>query len=274
MNILNIEPLRLYRGGDFKLANGITVSQPTIGKIEEFGEQRYWNAINTLCAAPADMKWQLWDYYQTDYTKIDDYELFVRLIVPALSSKKRLFEEIQKEPAKYAQELAQMSEEEIHQMQENPLKLILGELDFADFSPYYVEEKNQVILYNEATGQTIDRLSYQQLVQAVRKMHFLQRNNEKPGNERTKMDLIEDARDEARAQKNKEFQSCLLPMVSVIGILAHTNVWDMSIYALLYNIRRIGRMKEADALMNGAYCGFADLKKVDKDRFNWLGNIE
>ena len=46
---------------------------------------------------------------------------------------------------------------------------------------------------------------YIKIVDVVRKIHNLKRNNEIPGNETTKMILIEDARDEIERNKNKEY---------------------------------------------------------------------
>jgi hypothetical protein len=43
------------------------------------------------------------------------------------------------------------------------------------------------------------------IVDAVRKIHGFKRNNEIPANEITKMDLIDDARDEAMMSAKKEY---------------------------------------------------------------------
>ncbi len=46
-----------------------------------------------LTSVGADLKWQLWDM-GIDYTKIDDYDLFIKVISQLVSSKKKLLNNI------------------------------------------------------------------------------------------------------------------------------------------------------------------------------------
>ena len=72
------DELSIYRGRDIQITNTIKITQPTLGQIEEFGEQKYFSAIHTLTSVGADLKWQLWDL-SIDYTKIEDFDLFIKL---------------------------------------------------------------------------------------------------------------------------------------------------------------------------------------------------
>ena len=84
--MFEVDELDIYRGGDIEITPKIIVTQPTLGQIADFGEKRYFNAVYTLTAVGADLKWQLWDLEQIDYTKIEDYDLFIKFISRAVSS--------------------------------------------------------------------------------------------------------------------------------------------------------------------------------------------
>ena len=70
--MFEVDELDIYRGGDIEITPKIIVTQPTLGQIADFGEKRYFNAVYTLTAVGADLKWQLWDLEQIDYTKIEE----------------------------------------------------------------------------------------------------------------------------------------------------------------------------------------------------------
>jgi hypothetical protein len=133
------------------------------------------------------------------------------------------------------------------------------------------------VLYNSEKDITFDRVAYSKTVEIIRKIHGITRNNQIPANEKTKMDLIEDARDESMAAINKPFKSALVPLVSTMqmycGQCGDEKIWDTPISAFLYNVRRIGKIQDAEHLLHGAYSGFTDLKGVDKNRIDMFGDI-
>ena len=92
--MFEVDDLKIYRGSDIHITDKIIVTQPTIDQIIEFGEKKYFSTVHTLTGVGADFKWQLWDYYNTDYTTIDDFELFKKMICGLLSSKKKLYKEL------------------------------------------------------------------------------------------------------------------------------------------------------------------------------------
>ena len=56
-----IESLRVFRGRDYVINDGIRIRQPNIGEIEEYGEKKYFSLIRGLTATPADRKVEIWD---------------------------------------------------------------------------------------------------------------------------------------------------------------------------------------------------------------------
>ena len=124
---------------------------------------------------------------------------------------------------------------------------------------------------------TIDRFVYTKIVDAVRQIHGFKRNNQLPANERTKMDLIEDARDEFMAATQKPYKSVLKPLISALvaktGQMGNDNIWNTKIYMFFDSIKRINKIQDATLLLQGAYSGFASLKGVDKSRLDWMSEI-
>ena len=275
--MFDVDDLKIYRGSDIPITDKIIVTQPTLDQIIEFGEKRYFQAVHQLTGVGADFKWQLWDYYDTDYTTIDDYDLFKMMICGSLSSKKYIYKELMENQEKYSEELKKISKEDLDEMLVNPLSLILKDIDFADFEEYESDKSQETILYDKEHEITIDRFVYMRIVDAVRKIHGFKRNNQIPANERTKMDLIEDARDEAMAAAQKPYKSVLRPLISALAVktgqLGSESIWNTKVNMFFDSIKRINKIQDATLLLQGAYSGFASLKGVDKDRLDWAGEI-
>lgn len=273
------DELTIYKGEDIFITPKIKVSQPTLTQIQKFGEKKYFNYIHILTSVGADLKWQLWDYSKIDYTSIDDYELFIKFISQLVGSKKNIYKELTGNPEKYENEIKNTSKKELEDMLINPLQLILN-IDFADFIPMKAklsQDNEQIILYNPNEDITIDRLVYSQLVDVVRKIHGLKRNNEFPANEITKRDLIDDARDEAMAMSRKPYKSVLRSLISTLSVYCgqcgDERIWNMKINSFFENIKRISKIEDAHTLLQGSYSGFVDLKGVDKTRFDMFTDI-
>lgn len=275
--MFEFDELAIYRGKDIQITPKIIVTQPTLSQIEEFGEKRYFNAVHTLTAVGADLKWQLWDTAQIDYTKIEDYDLFIQYIWMAVSSRKRMYDEIMSNVEEHEDEIASLPQKALDDMLVNPLQLVLKDIDFADFMPYKHESTDEIILYDAEHDITIDRIAYRQIVEAVRKIHGFKRTSEKPANEATKMILIDDARDEAMRNADKPYKSILKPLISALavkcGMCGDDKIWDMPINAFFDAIKRTSKIQNAELLLQGAYSGFASLKGVDKSLLEWAGDL-
>ena len=275
--MFEMDELKIYRGSDIRINDKIIVTQPTIDQIIDFGEKKYFQTVYTLTGVGADFKWQLLDYFNVDYTTVDDFELFKMMIFRSLSSRKHIYNELMNNKDKYEEELKKISEEDLSEMLVNPLSLILKDIDFADFEEYESDKNNETILYDKEHDITIDRFVYRQIVDAVRKIHGLKRNNQIPANERTKMDLIEDARDEAMMSAQKEYKSVLRPLISALAVktgqFGNESLWNTKIYMFFDAIKRINKIQDAELLLQGAYSGFASLRGIDRTRLDWAGEI-
>lgn len=275
--MFEVDEMKIYRGSDIRITDKIIVTQPTIDQVIEFGEKKYFQTVHTLTGVGADFKWQLWDYYGVDYTTINDFELFKLMIYKSLSSKKHIYNEFKKYPEKYKKYIDKMEEEDWDELLVNPMSLVLKDIDFADFEEYESSKNNETILYDKEHDITIDRFVYAKMIDAVRKIHGFKRNNQIPANERTKMDLIDDARDDALRISKQEYKSVLKPLISALSVktgqLGSDSIWNTKINMFFDAIKRINKIQDAELLLQGAYSGFASLKGVDKDRLNWAGDI-
>lgn len=276
--MFDVDDLKIYRGSDIRITDKIVVTQPTIDQIIDFGEKRYFFAVHTLTSVGADFKWQLWDYFdQTDYTTVDDFDLFKMMICKLLSSKKNVYKELKENPEQYEEYINKMTDDDWDELLFNPISLVLKDIDFADFEEYNSDKSQETILYDKEHDITIDRFVYARIVDAVRKIHGFKRNNEIPANEITKMDLIEDARDDARMAAQKPYKSVLKPLISALAVktgqLGSESIWNTKINMFFDAIKRINKIQDATLLLQGAYSGFASLKGVDKTRLDWAGEI-
>ena len=276
--MFDVDDLKIYRGSDIRITDKIVVTQPTIDQIIEFGEKRYFQTVHCLTGVGADFKWQLWDYFnQTDYTTVDDFELFKLMIWKSLSSKKKIYKELKEHPEQYEEYINKMTEEDWEELLFNPISLVIKNIDFADFEEYESDKSQETILYDKEHDITIDRFVYARIVDAVRKIHGFKRNNEIPANEATKMDLIDDARDEAMMASQKPYKSVLKPLISALAVktgqLGSESIWNTKINMFFDSIKRINKIQDAELLLQGAYSGFASLKGVDKTRLDWAGEI-
>ena len=275
--MFDVDDLKIYRGSDIRITDKIIVTQPTIDQIIEFGEKRYFSTVHTLTGVGADFKWQLWDYFGIDYTQIDDFELFKKMICSLLSSKKKIYKEFKEYPEQYEEYTNKMTEEDWDELLVNPISLVIKDIDFADFEEYESDKSQETILYDKEHDITIDRFVYAKMIDAVRKIHGFKRNNEIPGNEATKMILIEDARDEYMMNSRKEYKSILKPLISALAVktgqLGTDSIWNTKVNMFFDAIKRINRIQDATLLLQGAYSGFASLKGIDKTRLDWAGDI-
>ena len=275
--MFEIDELKIYRGSDILITDKIIVTQPTIDQIIEFGEKRYFQTVYTLTGVGADFKWQLLDYFGRDYTEIEDFELFKLMIYGSLSSKKKIYEELKNNPEQYKEYISKMTDKDWDDLLFNPLSLILKDIDFADFEEYNSDKNHETILYDKKHDITIDRYVYAKIVDAVRKIHGLKRNNQLPANEITKMFLIDESREEAVEAAKKEYKSVLKPLISALAVktgqLGNDSIWNTKINMFFDSIKRINKIQDAELLLQGAYSGFASLKGIDKDRLDWAGDI-
>ena len=294
------DELKIYRGEDFVVSKHIVLHQATLNEICEYGERDYYSMIYNFTVTPQSLKVQLWDM-GIDYTEITPYQLFYQLLYKMYSQEKTsiIFGDL--DFSKF-QLMQRKDDESILLYQEVPVGDIYNlEYEFVyhfsnllDASRFVgcevdelIEELSKSNRYNDfifANVQfepvIIDEYTYNMIVDYICKSHFIERDLKRPANNSTKMVLIEDARDEIEQNKNKEYHSQLKNLISSMinseGFkYNHAQVWDMKINAFMDSVKRIGKIKNADLLLQSGYSGFGvNLKEIDNKQLDWLGELE
>lgn len=255
MITLDNDELKIYRGEDFVVSKHIKIHQATLAEICDYGEAEYYSMLYQLTSTPQSLKFQLWDA-GIDYTEITPYELFYNFLYNLYPIEKT--------------------------------SILFGDLDFQKFQVYQKMNDDAVILsqlvQDENTGEydqvIIDEYTYNMIMDYIRKSHFIEKDEKMPGNQSTKMILIEDARDEYLRNKNNEYHSHLKNLISSMinseGFkYNHSQVWDMKINAFMDSVKRISKLKNATMLLQSGYSGFGiNLKDIDKKQLDWLGGLE
>ncbi|SEU08420.1 hypothetical protein SAMN05443270_3021 [Lacrimispora sphenoides] len=242
-----IDELKIYRGKNIHITDKISIRQPTLGEICDYGEKEYWFMIHTLTSVGADMKFQLYDL-GVDYTKIDDYTLFSNLLCKGFPVERT--------------------------------SILFGNLDFSKFQLFQKRDNDDIVMYNSTDDILFDEYTYLVFVDALRKIHMIKRNSQLPANESTKQILIDDDREAYEMSKNKQYSSQLKNVISSMinreGFKCnHDNVWDMKINAFLDSVKRIQRIKDADLLLQSGYSGYGlDLTKISNKKLDWLGELD
>ena len=243
-SLYEIDSLGLYMGDPYVVNKYITITQPTIGQIAEYGEKKYYSMVHTLTAIPSDMKSQLLDVFELDYEQVEDYQLFM-MLAPTLSKE--------------------------------ATSILFGDVDFTKLTPIQHPQSGEVVLADRETGVVIDIVAYEKMVNYLRKVHGLKKKVEHAANKYTKRILIEEDRRNIELNKTKPYQSFLTPLVSAVKVrMGYTKdyVRNMGIYEFTDDVARLQIIHNADALLHGMYGGMIDTKKIDKKDLNWMKEIE
>lgn len=241
-DLYEVDELALYFGDPFVINDKISVLQPTVGQIADYGERKYFSVLHTLTSIPSDMKSQLFDL-GLDYEQVSDFDLFI-MLAPTLS--------------------------------QDMTKLVLGDIDLSSLKPYMSNQNGMPVLANKETGVVIDMLIYERIVNYLRKVHGLKKKIEHAGNKYTKKILIEEDRRNIELNKNKPYKSFLTPLVSSVKCrMGYTKdyVRNMQIYEFMDDVSRLQVINNADALLRGMYSGMIDTKKIDKKELNWMREL-
>ena len=297
---LKNDELKIYRGEDFVVSKYIRLHQPSLGEICDYSEQEYYSMIYNLTATPQSLKVQLWDM-GIDYTEITPYELFYQMLYKLYPQERTSIIFGNLDLTKF-QVMQRKDDESIFLYQEvfvgkifnqnnELLYEFLGLEDAARFIGCEIEKLVEKLTVSDRYEDykftdvrlepiVIDEYTYNVIVDYICKAHFIERDLKVPANKTTKMVLIEDARDEIERNKNKEYHSTLKNLVSsMINIEGfkynHTQVWDMKINAFMDSVKRIGKIKNADLLLQSGYSGFGvNLKEVSQKQLDWLGELD
>lgn len=226
------DPLQIYGGKEYVINKIIKIHHPTLGEIRDFGEQAYYGLIQSLTATTTDMKYQLY-LEGKDWNEYSDFELFMDMC---------------------------------REFTQNRTKILFGDLDLSAYTRCKNLQNDEKCLYNKQTDNVIDKSVYELVVSYLRKMHSLQKNEERAMNEFTRQVLLEEAEENYNMNKDKPFKSVLLPLISAMSIMCGwdmDSIWNMEINVFMDAVKRIKHVKNAELLLQSGSSAFGiDLNKL------------
>ena len=243
----SFDMLQMFFGEDYQVAEGIVISQPTIGEIMAFGEDRFYHALNPFVVNPTSLRVILWQQGK-DWTEMSDYELFYQLILQL-------------------------------QLTPNETSMIFGDLDFSKFNLYKRQNEvdgelvEDIVLLNHEQNVLIDEEIYNHMSSYLRTMFNIFPKVEKAKGKTTKEWMIEG--DIMNSKSQAEKKSSLLSMVSFC--LNHpgfkykkSELKDLGVVEFYDSVQRLLVYESTSSLMKGMYSGFVDTSKIDKTEFNFM----
>ena len=118
--------MKIYRGEDFVISEHISIHQPSLNEIYNYGEQDYYSMVCMLTSTPQSMKWQLWDM-GIDYTSITPFQLFCNVLCKLYPQEKTA--------------------------------ILFGDLDFTKFNLIQNHANNSIILSQLVEKKTVKNLA-------------------------------------------------------------------------------------------------------------------
>lgn len=250
----------MYFGEPFEVGNGMTVLMPTVGDILRLDNSdiTFYQTLYVWIANPTTYRLMLWDN-GIDWNKISDYELFLML---------------------YKTENPDVS------------KMMFGNVDFQQFGLFHktVQEKNEdgeivdvqkVTLYSPEQDIEISEQDYTLISQYLKAAFNIYPKVEKAKGRITKESIIEEERMNliAKERKGEDIPtSSLLPLISSCinhpGFKYNLNeLREVNFVQFMDSVQRLQIYESTSALLKGAYSGFCDTSKIDKDEFNFMRDI-
>lgn len=233
----NYDALQIWAGADYAINDVLTIHQPRVGEIIDFGERRYFGLISVLTATPTEYKAPLFDM-GIDWEHITDYDMFI------LFSRSTPVEDS---------------------------RILFGDLDLSKMEPF-VNGASEVAL-RSSDGIIIDRNIYYNINSYLTETHGIKKKRDVAGNAFTKRMLIKLNREELEAAKLKPYSSRMLPLISALvnspGFKYNSKqVREIGIVEFFDSISRTQIIRHSNAILNGMCTGMVDSSKISESSYD------
>lgn len=239
-----VDEIRLLRGEPFDVGVGITLHQPTMNEIAEFGESEYLSVVSAVTSEPFDLPYYL-DQMGIDFEKIKPFELFCIMIMG---------------------------------IPQETTKILFGDLDFTKFIP--VQKDNELVLVNN-NGVIIDALTRERIADNIRRMHGLPKNILTSCENKFTHDLMimQQKKNIDRANRKKDLfgdNSLYSSLISSLACEWHSydKVFNLKVGQFFDAIIRLGYKQNAGNLYHGLYSGNVSFKNINKKDLDWMRPIK
>lgn len=230
----------LYKN-EYVINDSIKIIIPTVGQILD-NEDSYYGLVALITAMPIDLLVEL-DDLGIDFSTINEWDLFLML-----------FEGIKSQDT----------------------SLVFKDLDLSRFERMVNTKNNTVVLRDDERDITIDRAIHAYIADVLRKLHHLEKDRRKPGNEEAKRYMLERAKIKAQRKKRKkdsQLESLIIAMVNTEQFkYNYSQTLDLTIYQFNESVRQIINKIDYEHKMFGVYTGNISSKDLKPDDFNWLSH--
>lgn len=236
---------------DLASAQGqITIVQPTMGNIIDFGEKIFYQNLNVLVTNTTAYRLVLWEA-GIDWNEISDFDLFCML---------------------YKQIDADFS------------ILLFDGLDISKFEMFQkqIDDANKIVLYSEEFDVEINEEVYQHIAQYLR-IIFNMSPEEKITSDKVLKELYirkdrSAIENEAKKKNKKERGFSIQPLIS--ACVNHPGfkyklceINEIGICEFYDSVKRLQVYENTTALLKGMYSGFCDSSKIDPESYNFMKEI-
>lgn len=247
----DIDFLKMYFEVPYNLTDKITIHQPTIGGILEYGERDFFTMLNAFIGNPTMYRLPLWKM-GIDWNKVNDFELFATLV----------------------------SKETVDRT-----SILFGDIDFTTFQRYQVnlpdqkeDDPKEIIFYSKDQDVEITEDTYNKMALYLRTMFNIFPKVERAKGRATKESIIWEDEENLKLRKDDNSSSILLPLVS--GCLNHPGfkykkheLIEVGIYEFMDSVQRLQVYENTTALLKGMYSGMIDTKGIKKEEFDFMRDI-
>lgn len=268
--MVDVDILKIYFGDPYEITDNITVYQPSIQEIIDYGEDDFYSMLYVFIGNTTLRRLFLWEN-GIDWNTMTDYELFCSLV--------RMFP-----PEKTS--------------------ILFGDLDFTGFDMYertdyqpepddpdkkltknekrlkkFREFEAKYTFYNKDQQIELSADTYHKMAEVLRYTFSSFPKAEYTFGKTAKEFIIEEEKNKAEMSKKEETPSSTLqPLISFCvnhpGFKYRKDeLRDVKINELMDSVQRLQIWEQTHALMGGCYSGFCDTSKIPREQFDFMRQI-
>ena len=252
----DVDRLKLLRGKPIHLSDLLTIYQPTLGEIEEVGEQKFFNTFWMMCSCAWDIPSTFADA-GIDFMTVSDWNFFIQIT---------------------------------RNITVDDTRLVLGNLDFSklipmefkknqdDTEPQIVLVNSEPLIINDIEYPPVQYIfteeMYHEMIMYIREMIGFVHKGRKAGNKATAKILIMDDRKQRSKNQDAPYESMFHNgIISLVNTeefsYTYETAFDLTMYQFTKSFMQIQGKKQACAMLQGSMSGFVDTSKIPSESFQW-----
>lgn len=261
-DLLDFDELKIFYEYDYSPVDKIKIRQPKIQEIIDYGDNKFYSMLNSICGNPTMFRLQLWNV-GINWNDISDFDFFSMMIKNFTP----------KDTSILFGDLNLSWFERFHDNESDSSVLIYVPHD-EDDEPINIFELDKEELIK------IDEIVYIKFVEYLRFMFNINPKVEHAKNKITAEAIIWEEEENLKIEQKKHKddkvkKSALLPMISFA--LNHpgfkykkSELKDVGIFEFMNSVKSLQSYEATRALLTGTYSGMVDTSKIPKEEFNFI----